>query len=124
MTRSTGRGRRTVPALTGPSRPLVDAIEYLCLGECTLPSALGVAPEDLAEIRSGTRVLTLPQALTVVRRLREHAAVLQLAAEAAAEAVQADVARLACAAYEQAMRVPDRASAVETALQVLFDVSA
>ena len=83
-----------------------------------------MAPDELAEIRHGTRVLTLPQALTVVRRLREQAAVLQLAAEAAAEAVQADVARLACAAYEQAMQAPDRERAVETALQVLFDVSA
>ena len=40
------------------------------------------------------------------------------------EAVQSDVARLACAAYEQAMQAPDREHAVETALQVLFDVSA
>src|SRR5919112_1776154 len=121
MSSATNRRRRTVPALTGPSRPLVDAVEYLCLGECTLASALGVAPEDLAEIRRGTRVLTLPQALTVVRRLREQAAILQLAAEATAEAVQADVARLACAAYERAMQAPDTESAVETALQVLFD---
>src|SRR5689334_11261269 len=108
MTRATDRRRRTVPALTNPSRPLVEAIEYLCLGECTLAIALGVAPDDLAEIRRGTRVLTLPQALTVVRRLREQAAILLLAAEATAEAVQVDVARLACAAYEQAMQAPDR----------------
>ena len=124
MTRATMRRHPTPPALTSPSRPLADALEYLCLGECTLAVALGVTPEELAEIRRGTRVLTLPQALTVVRRLREQAAVLQLAAEAAAEAVQADVARLACAAYEQAMQAPDREGAVETALQVLFDVSA
>jgi len=124
MTAATNRGRRTVPALTSPSRPLIDAVEYLCLGECTLAIALGVAPDELAEIRRGTRVLTLSQALTLVRRLREQAAILQLAAEATAEAVQADVARLACAAYEQAMQAPDREGAVETALQVLFDVSA
>ena len=124
MSATTRRRRRTVPALTNPSQPLVDAVEYLCLGERTLAIALGVAPHELAEIRRGTRVLTLPQALTVVRRLREQAAVLQLAAEATAEAVQSDVARLACATYEQAMQAPDRASAIETALQVLFYVSA
>ena len=123
MITATDRRPHAAPALTDPSRALVEAVEHLCLGERTLASALGVTAEDLAEIRRGTRVLSLPQALTVVRRLREHAALLQLAAEAAAEAVQSDVARLACAAYEQAMHAPDRACAVETALQVLFDVT-
>jgi plasmid maintenance system antidote protein VapI len=87
------RRRGAAPALTNPSRALVEAVEHLRMSERTLAGALGVALEDLSEIRRGTRVLSLPQALTVARRLREHAALLQLAAEAAAEAVQSDRVR-------------------------------
>ena len=112
-------------ALPGrPSPGLVDAVEQLCAGEPALAASLGVSPRDIAELRRGARTLSLPQTLMVVRVLRERAALLQLAAEALVEALQSDVARLACAAYEQAMEAPDRERAVETALQVLFDVCA
>jgi hypothetical protein len=110
--------------LSDPSPWLVAAVEQLCAGESALTTSLGVAPREIAEIRGGTRVLSLPQALTVVRVLRERAALLQLAAEAVAESVQSDVARLACDAYERAVHEPDVERAVEVALQTLFDVCA
>ena len=124
MTRPAVQRLRGAPPLSDPSPWLVAAVEQLCAGEPALAASLAVAPREIAEIRSGTRALSLPQALTVVRVLRERAAALQLAAEAIAEAVQSDVARLACAAYEQAMQTPDKEHAVEAALQVLFDVCA
>jgi hypothetical protein len=106
-----------------PAR-LLKGVELLCAGERAVTDALGVGRRELLEIRHGTRELSLTESLTVVRLLRERAALLQLAAERAAEAIQSDVARVACDAYERAMQEPDKERAVEVALQVLFDVCA
>ena len=112
-----------VPVLRTAPHP-VDGVELLCAGERALTEALGVGRRELLEIRCGARELSLTESVTVVRLLRERAALLQLAAERAAEAIQTDVARVACDAYERAVQEPDVGRAVEAALQVLFDVCA
>lgn len=124
MTATAQRPLHAAPPFDDASRTIREALEYLCVTEHSLAQMLNVADDALTEVRDGTRTLSLPQTLAVVRRLREQAALLQLAAEAAAEAVQSDVARLACDAFDDAMREPDRERAVECALQVLFDLSA
>ena len=124
MIRPNDRLLRPVQVAARVSTHPLEGVELLCAGERAVIDALGVARRELLEIRRGARELSLTEALTVARLLRERASLFQLAAERAAEAVQSDVARLACDAYERAMQEPDKAPAVEAALQVLFDVCA
>jgi hypothetical protein len=116
--------RRNATRITARTARLATGVELLCDGERVLIDALGVGRRELLAMRCGARELSLVEALELTRVLRERAALLQLAAEHTAEAVQGEVARLACDAYERAVQEPDAERAVEVALQVLFDVCA
>lgn len=62
------------------------------------------------------------QAIALMHLLRTHAADLLRAAEVLAEATQGAVADVARDAYERALQQPDLESAIEIALQPLFDL--
>ncbi len=81
----------------------------------------------LSDARSGEESLRDPfsmlQAIALINVLRSHAADLQRAAECLAEATLASVADVARDAYDLALQQPDLDSAIEVALQPLFDLS-
>ena len=116
--------RRRADAATGTvaRRAVVDALALFCEREATLADLLAVPRTSVAELRRGSRTPKITEALALARVLREHSARLQLAAETIVEATQADIARVATDAYDRAMREPDQARAVDTALQTLFDL--
>lgn len=84
--------------------------------------ALPLLNRDVVLQRLGGEPHTALHAIALMHLLRTHAAELQRAAEELAEVTQAAVATVARDAYDRALQQPDLESAIETALQPLFDL--